>query len=111
MNVSQLQVDFHDRVLNGRAIDKIINSDAFVAIYRNSTEEELKNLDEILRTFDKVDLKIWMDDHSFLPLDDWSILRMHSLASKLNIYNYSRMPKVDLAIAIRKQQETKNEES
>lgn len=111
MTIYELQAKFHNRILDGRSIEVILESTLFKKLYHKSTEQEHEDLQSILLKMSKTALKSWMDNHSSLSLSDMTKERLQSRAFQHGIPYYSSLNKAQLVKALTKIEETKHEKS
>jgi hypothetical protein len=108
--IHELQLNFHSRVIQGRSIDTTINSDRFEELYRKSSLEERQSLADILTRMNKEQLKIWMETHSSITIEDWGKEDLQDRARRLKIPNFSRLLKQQLIDQIIKAENEADEE-
>ena len=111
MNLYDLQIDFHEKVLSARAIELILLSDKFEVLYSTSSPEELEDLDKVLSCLSKKELKKWMASHSQTSLNSLPVRDLHGLGSQYGVPYYAQLTKSALIKEIEKARKVYNEKT
>ena len=106
--IHNIQLDFHDRITQGRSLDKKINTYRFEELYSKSTIEEKKELQDILLHMNRERLNVWMAEHSSITIDDWTKPQLQAKAQAMGIPYATRLLKDDLTKKVK--EAIKNEE-
>jgi hypothetical protein len=83
----------HNRVLNLRKMEHIVQGSLFERLYNDSDEDELKEVHEILAGDDHLKLRSWIENHKTIELDEQSIRSLRNTARRMGIQNWSRQTK------------------
>lgn len=92
-----------------RSILKKVDSAQFEILWKQSTEEQRKEVIKLVYKGNRGGLKKWMERHSALKAEDWGYNRLRDRAKKLGVKNYSRITRDELVQAIM-EKESANEE-
>ena len=111
MTIYELQNKLHNRILDGRSMEVLLETPLFDKLYTSSTKQEHEDLQDILMRMSKSALKSWMDNHSALSLDDMTKDKLQSRAFQHGVPYYSSLNKAQLVKALTKIEEAKNEKS
>lgn len=85
----------------------MITRHQFSRLWEDSTEAQQEEVIKLIENLDKESLIKWMREHPSIEVGEKSIRDLHSLARRLGIPNYSRLPKEQL-VAYIKHSETVN---
>ena len=96
MKYNQLLKDVHDKLLQLRAIERIILSNRFQDLYEGSSDTKRAKVDWIIYQGSLSRLQKWVCYHPDLPLEECSLDQLRSRAKLRRINNYSRLYKHEL---------------
>lgn len=77
-----------------RALDRLVKSELFKKVYRDSEDKE--EADNLIRSRDHEGLKVWLKKYQIKCLEGMSSRELKDKARELNVKNYSRKNKVEL---------------
>lgn len=98
----EIRVEFHNKVLRARAIERLLNSEAFEEAIGLGRDVDIMILEIILLDLDLDSVRKWILEHIHDKLEDWSYRRLRDYAKQENIPRYSRMDKDELITEIQK---------
>jgi hypothetical protein len=96
VELEELCLKVHRKILNARSILQIIGSDKFKELWEDTPESERKRVEHIILSNGKDELGIWVKFHPKMELGELSIIRLRERARRLRIKNYCRMAKHEL---------------
>jgi len=97
----------HKKILIMRSMETIINSPRFARLWKDSNMEQLMTVRLAVRSYDKFKLQKWVRQHPSLDVSELPVKRLREIAQEHNIYNYSRLSKLELIRAIDKKEDTR----
>lgn len=95
-DLNKLRSEFHTRVLDARAMDRILRSREFQEAYDRAIDSEIKELQFIIEDISPERLRSWMFDILYGSLECLSHRRLREMAKRLNIFRWSRLSKPEL---------------
>ncbi len=91
---------------NVRAVLNRVDSAQFEILWKQSTQEQLEEVQKVIYTGDKEGLKKWMKTHSALKAEEWGYTRLRDRARALGVKNYSRITRDELIQEIMEKEST-----
>lgn len=96
----EFQIEIRRRTLNTRAINRLVQTEAFAEAWKVATEDERKAMAAAINDCDIEYVRMWIRKVNRKTLIDLTIRDLRGIASRHHIKNYSRMQKDDLVSAL-----------
>ena len=100
--IVKLRETLHHRILLARSIEYLVAGVMFERLWDASDKAEQKKVQSYIDKLDKEAIQIWMRQHSSLDVGELGVRQLYQIAQRLQINNYSRLPKEMLVAAIQK---------
>jgi len=100
--IVKLRETLHYRILLARSIEYLVSGLMFERLWEASDKDQQAKAQKYIDKFDKPGIQQWMQAHPSLDVEELSVRQLYPIAQRLNILNYSRLPKECLVAAIKK---------
>ena len=96
----KLREEVHNRAMTFRTIENIVLRPMFTRLWIDSTSDERKIVEDIIKRGNRKQLNRWMRDHPSVNLGEKPFRNLRELGRKLGIKNYPRLDRPQLITAI-----------
>ncbi len=104
MSLLKARQEINDKLTIIRSIDRIVNSEKFDILYSHANEQDEQIIHNALKILDKDALLNWIKSKSRqINYNEVGIKELHSMARRMGIKNYTRLPKALLLFEINSQ--------
>lgn len=100
MSLRELRSQFHNKTLEIRSIDRLIDTYKFEDAYKLANDQQKEEIALILKLHSCALIKKWIRDILSGPIRYWSYRRLREAAKNENIHRYSRLDRDDLIAAL-----------
>ncbi len=102
MKLLELKAELHSKILALRNVEAVIDKDQFERMWKGATEDEKDKLAKAGLAGRKEFLTNWLNYHPSLEYGELPVRRLKVLARQRLIRHYSRMPKEELILALKR---------
>lgn len=99
--IDDLREKYHRKMLDARAIDRILNTHEFDEAAAYASDIEISKLKRLLPRLDAEALRQWMFDVLYEQLEILSYNRLREMGKNMNIFRWSRLSKDELIMEIK----------
>lgn len=96
----EFQIEIRRRTLDTRAINRLIQTEAFCEAWKVATEDERKAMAAAINDCDIDHVRSWIRKVNRKSMMDLGVRDLRDIASSHHVKNYSRMQKEELVSAL-----------